>query len=151
MRCILVLLALAALAAVVSAAAAPTGANCLYCEWAVSQAETLIESNKTDDAVDVRGLLVDKQADQNEPIDPALAKQGRRLFRDKTYDNCHRIGSSPAGIGPELTEAEKRLRPGWVISFIQKPEHFLTTRMPNLKVSAEEAKALAAYVLGPKN
>lgn len=96
-------------------------------------------------------VLIDKQADQNGSIDPALAKQGKKLFRDKTCDNCHRIGSSPAGIGPELTESGKRLRPGWVISFIQQPEHYLNTRMPNLKVSPEEAKALAAYVLGPKN
>jgi len=96
-------------------------------------------------------VLVDKEADQNGSLDPALAKQGKKLFRDKTCDNCHRIGSDPAGIGPELTEAEKRLRPGWVISFIQTPEHYLNTRMPNLKVSPEEARALAAYVLGPKN
>jgi mono/diheme cytochrome c family protein len=96
-------------------------------------------------------VLLDNTADHNVSIDPALAKQGQRLFREKTCDNCHRIGSSPAGIGPELTDAGKRLRPGWVINFIQKPEHYLETRMPNLKVSPDEAKALAAYVLGPKN
>jgi mono/diheme cytochrome c family protein len=96
-------------------------------------------------------VLVDKTADENIAIDPALAKQGQKLFREKTCDNCHRIRSSPAGIGPELTDAGKRLRPGWVINFVQKPEHYLETRMPNLKVSPEEAKALAAYVLGPKN
>jgi mono/diheme cytochrome c family protein len=95
--------------------------------------------------------LVDPQAEQETTVDFALAKKGKALFKEKTCDNSHRIGSSPGGIGPELTEAGKRLRPGWVISFIQRPEHFLETRMPNLKASPEEARALAAYVLGPKN
>jgi mono/diheme cytochrome c family protein len=96
-------------------------------------------------------VLIDNTADQSASADASLAKQGQKLFREKTCDNCHRIGSSPAGIGPELTNAGTRLRPGWVINFIQKPEHYLDTRMPNLKVSPKEAKALAAYVLGPKN
>ena len=95
--------------------------------------------------------LVDKNVQQDGGIDPSLAKGGRRLFKEKTCDNCHRIGSSPGGIGPDLTAAGERLRPGWVIKFIQKPEHYLETRMPNLKVSPEEARALAAYVFGPKN
>lgn len=95
--------------------------------------------------------LVDQQAEQETTVDFALAKKGKALFREKTCDNCHRIGSNAGGIGPELTEAGTRLRPGWVISFIQRPEHFLETRMPNLKASPEEARALAAYVLGPKN
>jgi mono/diheme cytochrome c family protein len=96
-------------------------------------------------------VLIDKMADPNASIDATLAKQGQKLFREKTCDNCHRVGLSPGGIGPELTDAGKRLQPGWVINFIQKPEHYLETRMPNLKVSPEEAKALTAYVLGPKN
>ena len=95
-------------------------------------------------------VLVDKEADQDDTIDFALAGQGRRLFKEKTCDNCHRIGSSAGGIGPELTEAGKRLRPGWTIKFIQRPEHYLDTRMPNLKVTPQEARALAAYILGPK-
>lgn len=96
-------------------------------------------------------VLVDKQIDQEKDVDAALAREGRRLFREKTCDNCHQIASKARGIGPDLTEAGKRLRPGWTIHFIQKPEHYLETRMPNLKVTPDEAKALAAYVLGPKD
>ena len=99
----------------------------------------------------ISGALVDKDADRNTGIDTALAVNGKRLFREKTCNNCHRIGDDPAGIGPNLTEASARLQPGWTISFIQNPEHYLNTRMPNLKVSPEEARALASYVLGPKN
>jgi len=95
-------------------------------------------------------ILVDEEAERNATVDPSLASKGRTLFREKRCNNCHRIGENPAGIGPELTDAGKRLRPGWVVNFIQRPAHYLDTRMPNLQVSAEEAKALAAYILGPK-
>jgi len=95
-------------------------------------------------------VLVDKDAEQEVTVDPSLANKGRTLFREKRCNNCHRIGSDPAGIGPELTEAGKRLRPGWTINFIQRPSHYLDTRMPNLQVSAEESRALAAYILGSK-
>ena len=93
--------------------------------------------------------LVDPQLPQVD-IDPNLAGRGQELFREKRCNNCHRIGASPGGIGPELTQAGKRLRPAWTINFIQRPSHFLDTRMPNLQVSAEEAKALASYILGAK-
>jgi len=95
-------------------------------------------------------VLVDKEAEQNTALDPSLAKKGETLFKEKRCDNCHRIGSNPSGIGPELTAAEKRLRPGWTMNFIERPSHYLDTRMPNLQVSAQEAKALAAYILGFK-
>lgn len=95
-------------------------------------------------------VLVDKGLRQAWTLKPVLAKKGKRLFREKQCNNCHRIGTRPAGIGPDLTEAGKRLSPGWTMNFIERPSHYLETRMPNLKVSAEEAKALAAYILGPK-
>lgn len=96
-------------------------------------------------------VLVDQEAEHDGAVDPSLAKRGRQLFKEKRCDNCHRIESAPRGIGPDLTEAGKRLRPGWTVRFIQKPEHYLDTRMPNLRISPEEAQALAAYILGPKN
>jgi mono/diheme cytochrome c family protein len=95
--------------------------------------------------------LVDNEAGQNPGVEATLAINGKKLFREKTCNNCHRIADDPAGIGPNLTDAGKRLQPGWTISFIQNPEHYLNTRMPNLKISPEEARALASYVLGAKN
>jgi mono/diheme cytochrome c family protein len=111
----------------------------------------LTEAESLDVAEFISQVLVDQQAEKETTVDFTLATRGKKLFTEKTCNSCHRIGSSPSGIGPELTEAGERLRPGWVINFIQNPEHFLDTRMPNLKVSPDQARALAAYVLGPKN
>lgn len=79
-----------------------------------------------------------------------VVRRGERLFAVKFCNNCHRIQERPGGIGPDLTHAGRRLQPGWTANFIQRPTHYLDTRMPNLQVNAEEAKALAAYILGEK-
>lgn len=95
-------------------------------------------------------VLVDKESEHKVVLETALARKGERLFSEKQCNGCHRIGDRPGGIGPNLTEAGKRLRPGWVVNFIQRPSHYLDTRMPDLGVSTEEAKALAAYILDSK-
>ncbi len=82
-----------------------------------------------------------------EAIAPALASEGERLFGEKYCDNCHRIGSRPGGIGPDLTYAWKRLNPAWVNRFVLNPSHYLDTRMPNLRLSEAEAKAVTAYLM----
>ena len=80
-------------------------------------------------------------------IDPTLVPEGERLFSEKFCDNCHRIGSRPGGIGPDLTLAARRLNPAWVYRFVLNPSHYLDTRMPNLKLTEEEARAVTAYVI----
>ena len=80
-------------------------------------------------------------------INPALAPAGERLFSEKFCDNCHRIGSRPGGIGPDLTLAGRRLNPAWVYRFVLNPSHYLDTRMPNLKLTEEEARAVTAYLI----
>lgn len=80
-------------------------------------------------------------------LDLTLAAQGERLFSEKFCDNCHRIGSRPGGIGPELTEAGRRLNPAWVYRFVLNPSHYLDTRMPNLKLTGAEARAVTAYLV----
>lgn len=80
-----------------------------------------------------------------------LVPLGEKLFYEK-YEckNCHRIGDKAGGIGPILTAAGERLNSAWVRKFIRDPRYFLPkTRMPNLKVSEEDAQVLAAYVTSP--
>lgn len=80
-------------------------------------------------------------------FDPTLAPRGEQLFAEKFCDNCHRIGSRPGGIGPDLTETGRRLNPAWVYRFVLNPSHYLDTRMPNLKLTEEEARAVTAYLI----
>lgn len=79
-----------------------------------------------------------------------LIPKGRRLFAEKRCNNCHRIGVDAGGIGPVLTKVEERLNPGWIYRFVLKPTHFLDTRMPNLKLTEAEARAVTAYLMSRK-
>ena len=92
--------------------------------------------------------LVDPTLPAVEPgtFDPKLARDGERLFAEKFCDNCHRIGERPGGIGPELTFAGRRLNPAWVYRFVLNPSHYLDTRMPNLKLTESEARAVTSYL-----
>lgn len=83
----------------------------------------------------------------SQDLDLTLASQGERLFSEKFCDNCHRIGSRPGGIGPDLTLAGRRLNPAWVYRFVLNPSHYLDTRMPNLKLTEAEARAVTAYLI----
>ena len=80
-------------------------------------------------------------------FDPRLARDGERLFADKFCDNCHRLDRRPGGIGPDLTFAGRRLNPAWVYRFVLNPSHYLDTRMPNLKLTETEARAVTAYLI----
>lgn len=112
---------------------------------------TADEANAVADYMSQALLAPEAKDPSNGSPPPAdLSRQGEQLFAVKFCNNCHRIGQRPGGIGPNLTNAGQRLQAGWTVNFIQRPTHYLDTRMPNLKVNHEEAKALAAYLLGEK-
>ncbi len=93
--------------------------------------------------------LVDPAVPTVAPVtfDRTLVREGERLFADKFCDNCHRIGQRPGGIGPELTFAGRRLNPAWVYRFVLNPSHYLDTRMPNLKLTESEARAVTSFLI----
>ncbi len=80
-------------------------------------------------------------------FDRKLVPDGERLFAEKFCDNCHRIERRPGGIGPDLTFAGRRLNPAWIYRFVLNPSHYLDTRMPNLKLTEPEARAVTAFLL----
>jgi cytochrome c1 len=50
-------------------------------------------------------------------------------------------------VGPDLTDAWKRLNPDWMVQWIKNPQAFeAATLMPNLGVSDAEAIAIVAYL-----
>ncbi len=95
-----------------------------------------------------------------ESSDP-LAQQGRALFGESTCVGCHTIAGVSAGqVGPNLTHFGSRKSlaanlmantPANVAKWIENPDHMKPgARMPNLGMTAEQSKALAAYLLSLK-
>jgi mono/diheme cytochrome c family protein len=83
-------------------------------------------------------------------LTPELAAQGEKLYWEKyPCFTCHQIQGKTGGaaIGPDLTQAWKRLNPGWMIQWIRNPQSFEPASiMPNLGLSEEEATAIVSYL-----
>ncbi len=98
-----------------------------------------------------------QQAPPAESTD-ALAQQGKSVFTQSTCVGCHTITGLSAGrIGPDLTHFASRKRfagelldstPDNVAKWIENPDHMKPgALMPNLGMTSEQSKALAAYLL----
>ena len=101
-----------------------------------------------------------QQAPPVESTDP-LAQEGKALFAQSTCVGCHTITGVAAGqIGPNLTHFGSRKSlaanmmantPANVAKWIENPDHMKPgARMPNLGMTGEQSKALAAYLLSLK-
>ena len=101
-----------------------------------------------------------QQAPPVESTDP-LAQQGKALFSQSACVGCHTItGISGGQVGPNLTHFGSRKSlaanmmantPENLVRWIENPEHMKPgARMPNLGMTGEQSKVLAAYLLSLK-
>jgi mono/diheme cytochrome c family protein len=110
------------------------------------------------EAVELRDYIMMMFVDERVPRDPQvaqaitpeLAQQGEKLYWEKyPCFTCHQIQGKTGGaaVGPDLTDAWKRLNPDWMVQWIKNPQAFdPASLMPNLGVSDAEAIALVAYL-----
>jgi mono/diheme cytochrome c family protein/chaperonin cofactor prefoldin len=93
---------------------------------------------------------VPKVAQVEQAVSPELAAQGEKLYWEKyPCFTCHTIQGKAGGapVGPDLTDAWKRLNPEWMVQWIKNPQAFdPASLMPNLGVADAEAIALVAYL-----
>jgi len=101
-----------------------------------------------------------QQAPPTEPTAP-LAQQGKELFSKAACVGCHTISGISAGrIGPDLTHFASRKTfagslmmstPDNLAKWIENPAHMKPgALMPNLGMTADQSKAIAAYLLSLK-
>ncbi len=101
-----------------------------------------------------------QQAPPVESTDP-LAQQGKDIFGKSACVGCHTIAGVSAGqIGPDLTHFASRrtfagslmqTTPENLVKWIENPGHMKPgALMPNLGITGDQSKALAAYLLSLK-
>ncbi len=92
-----------------------------------------------------------------EAIDPALTKEGQRLF-NKMCLACHRIGKK--SIGPDLRGILQRRTPEWIMNMTLNPERMVRkdslaydlfweykgSPMANQDLKQEEARSILEYL-----
>ncbi len=77
-----------------------------------------------------------------------LAERGKQLYSNKYGCNaCHRVGEAGGIVGPALDRAGFRLNGTWVFRWVKYPQAMKPeTRMPNLGLSDDDAKAVVMYL-----
>ena len=82
-------------------------------------------------------------------IPKQLAPQGRRLYFQKyTCQACHQRGERGGAIGPELTQAGRRLTPEWIYHYLRDSHRLVgTTPEPALRLPEPDARAITAFLL----
>jgi len=84
-------------------------------------------------------------------LSDSAVKEGQALF-DDIYGcfGCHKTSpTGPGGIvGPNLSTAANRLKPGWIAVWLKDPESVRPdSPMPNFGLSGQEIQYLMAYIL----
>lgn len=85
------------------------------------------------------------------------AERGKELVESVGCLGCHSIGEHVAGgylaplgydLVPNLSQVAKKVDGEWLFNWLKDPKKFRpTTRMPNLRLSDDEARDITAYLL----
>ncbi|MEK7294140.1 MAG: c-type cytochrome, partial [Nitrospirota bacterium] len=77
-----------------------------------------------------------------------LAERGKQLYANKYGCNaCHQVSNAGGAVGPALDRAGFRLNGTWVFRWVKYPQSMKPdTRMPNLGLSDDDAKAVTLYL-----
>jgi mono/diheme cytochrome c family protein len=77
-----------------------------------------------------------------------LAERGKQLYTNKYGCNaCHQVGEEGGIVGPALDRAGFRLNGAWTFRWVKYPQAMkASTRMPNLGLSDDDAKAVTMYL-----
>ena len=77
-----------------------------------------------------------------------LAERGKQLYANKYGCNaCHQVQEAGGVVGPALDRAGFRLNGTWVFRWVKYPQSMKPdTRMPNLGLSDDDARAVTTYL-----
>jgi mono/diheme cytochrome c family protein len=83
--------------------------------------------------------------------DPAAVTAGGRIVARLGCIGCHTLADQEIGVDPTRVPwryVKAKYTPAGLVEFLKQPEkHFTWVRMPNFRLSDEEAKGVAAYLL----
>jgi len=81
------------------------------------------------------------------PASDADPDEGQRLYTSLGCRACHILGASGGYYGPPLTDTAKRLKPGWIYSWLKGPQRWRAdVRCPDYGLTDTDALRLTAYL-----
>jgi mono/diheme cytochrome c family protein len=76
--------------------------------------------------------------------------QGKRLMIESGCHGCHEVNgfTDLPKIGPELARVGSKTSPDWIYRWVKNPREYNShTRMPNFRLTDEQATAVTAYLM----
>ncbi len=93
-------------------------------------------------------VFIDDSLEQPLVMDATGAIRGQHLFERLGCRGCHIVGGKGGYVGPDLSGSAKRLKPGWVMAWLQKPQQWKPgTVQPDYGLKPDDAQALTAYIM----
>jgi mono/diheme cytochrome c family protein len=81
------------------------------------------------------------------PASDADPEEGERVYTTLGCRACHILGTSGGYYGPPLTDSGKRLKSGWIYSWLKGPQRWRAdVRCPNYGLTDTDALRLTAYL-----
>ena len=81
-------------------------------------------------------------------LEQADARRGQQRFGELGCAGCHQVGLSGGYVGPDLSNTGKRLKAGWVATWLSDPQRQKPgTVDPNYGLSAPDIRDLTAYIM----
>ena len=107
------------------------------------------EATKLSDAIE--GFWLDPAIPDDpfagRPAADADTGEGQKLFVSLGCRGCHIVGGSGGYYGPPLTDTAKRLRPGWIYTWLKGPQRWRAdVRCPDYGLRDTDALRLTAYL-----
>jgi mono/diheme cytochrome c family protein len=93
-------------------------------------------------------VFLDDALEQPLSTEPDAPRRGQQLYEKLGCRGCHIVGGQGGYVGPDLSDSGQRLKPGWVVAWLQKPEQWKPgTLQPDYGFTPEDARALTAYLM----
>ncbi len=88
-----------------------------------------------------------------EPPVPGDAQRGEKTVKEIGCLGCHNAaGVEINSRGPELSGLGSKVKPAWLYTWLKSPNHYSeTTRMPDLRLTDQQASDVTTYLLSLKN
>ncbi|MBI4352807.1 MAG: c-type cytochrome, partial [Candidatus Omnitrophica bacterium] len=110
------------------------------------------DRQKSHALIEAMAAYLIKNSDSVELADPPAEgdpKRGERLVKEVGCLGCHSTSAVQGDpFAPPLSHLGSKVSAAWLYSWLKEPKHYSKdTRMPNLRLSGEEAADIAQYLL----
>lgn len=83
--------------------------------------------------------------------DSSRVAEGKQIFHEYACYGCHKIAGQGGEVGPDLSSVGSRLRPDYLVAFLQNPQAFIPgSPMKISELWEDEVRSLVAYLVSLK-